>query len=279
MPRPPVTAEPPGGPPRELSEIVEALQQNSLLLERALWSPSVTVTARFKDQKGKNHAYNLEGTFLFRRPQSLRMDLRPGVGDQVMQIGSNDQEYWVWIEPEIKEMKWGRHRYAGWPCSENVSVRPDQLVSALGMGGLPGPEEGFIGPARKYGKSHDILYYLRQEKNGQYVLEREYWVERVPPYMIRLVLYRDSMGRMTMSAMLDDYRPAWEGGPLVPCIASIIWPKEDGKFTMSLGTVKGLPAEKVSPGAFVRPEQKNLPAGIERITQVDTACDSAGDAP
>jgi hypothetical protein len=310
-PPPKVQPVPPEQPPRTIEEIVATIEANAARLDQAfsLWSNSVAVTARFTDRQGKEHVYNLDGNFLFQPPQRLRMDLRPSMGDQVMQIGSNDADYWVWIEPEWKKMWWGRYVHVGKPCTETIAVRPDQLVAALGLGGLPNAEEGLIGPVRKYGRTHDILYYMRRRavedeapsaersaasrrKDGGsstthptplrpassklspgYRLEREFWVDRLPPYLIRVVLFRDALGRETTSAFLDDYRAAWEGGPLVPHAVSIIWHQDNGKFTMFISRVQGLPAEKVGPRAFLRPTREELPAGVTDVIQVDADCD------
>jgi hypothetical protein len=271
---PPFKPEMPPAPPRELHDIVDVIEQNNARLDRPLWSQGVAVSARFRDDKGAQHSYNLEGSFLFREPRSLRLDLRPGVGDQVMQIGSNDEDYWIWVEPEIRTMRWGRHRHAGKPCAASIAVRPDQLAAALGLRGLPEREQGLIGPVRKFGKSCDILYYVRRQPDHEYALEQEYWVERTPPYMIRIVRYRDAFGRDAMNAFLDDYRPAWDGGPLIAHKISIFWPKDDGQLTLSIGAAKGMEAGKVSPKAFLRPQRSDLPRGIDRIIQVDADCDA-----
>ncbi len=269
-----VVQEGPPPPPRELEEIVGSIEANAALLDRALWSNSVAVTARLKDSAGREHVYNLDGNFLFEGPRSLRMDLRPGVGDQVMQIGSNEGSYWLWIEPEMGTMWWGKYEHVGRQCSEIISVRPDQLVAALGMGGLPKTDQGLIGPALRSGKTLDMLLYLRERPAGGYALNREYWVERRPPYMVKVVLFRDALGRVSMSAYLDWYQAAWEGGPLVAHEVSIIWPIEGGKLTMSIGRMRGMDAGKVSTRAFERPTEDALPGGIERVIQVDEDCDS-----
>jgi len=273
-PPPPVKPEQPPAPPRELRDIVDLIERNNALLDRPLWSQGVTVAAQFRDDKGQHHSYNLEGSFLFRAPRCLRLDLRPGVGDQVMQIGSNDEDYWIWVEPELHTMRWGRHRHAGKPCAGSMAVRPDQLAAALGLRGLPDREKGLIGPARKFGKAYDILYYVRRQPGREYLLEQEYWVERTPPYMIRIVRYRDSFGRDAMNAFLDDYRPAWEGGPLIAHKISVLWPKEEGQLVLSIGAAKAMEPGKVSPRAFQRPQQGDLPAGITRVIQIDADCDA-----
>lgn len=263
---------PPDPPPatRSTAEIISTLNTNSSRINQALWSSSVSVTARLTDHEGAEHRYNLDGTFLFRRPGSLRMDLRPSLGENVMQIGSNRDEYWVWIEPELGMMRWGRHENVGKPCSENIAIHPHQLAAAVGLGELPEAGDGLLGPARVWGSRYDRLVYLRSRGDGSYLLDREYRVERVPPYMIRLVVFRDALGRRSMSAFLDDYRPAWKDGPLVPHAVNIDWPLDGGNFTMRMDRVRGV--RKVSPTAFERPQPEDLPAGVTDVVQVDADC-------
>ncbi len=266
-------------------EITEAIEANAARLDQALWSSNASVTARFLDRQRVERTYNLEGAFLYQAPRSLRVDLRPGVGDQVMQIGSNDDDYWVWIEPEMGLLWWGRYRYLGRPCAGRMAVRPDQLVAALMLDGLPRRGGRLIGPARKHGNTYDILYYVRcddaadraaSSEGGaalEYRLDREYWVERVPPFMVRVVQFRDALGRVVTSALLDDYRPAWDGGPLVPHTISMHWPLDDGRFTLMLTGLRGMPADKVSPRAFLRPTDETLPPGVREVVQVDADCE------
>lgn len=267
---------PPAGPfapqpLRSTGEIVAAIEHNAAKFDRPLYCPALTVTARYVDENKKQHAYNLEGTLAFRRPRDLQMDLRPGLGEQVMQIGSNNEDYWIWIEPEVKSMRWGHYRHVGKPCAEKISIRPDQLVASLALSGLPGPDEGLIGPLRKFGKKFDILYYGRRTTEGGWRLDREYHIDRNPPHQARLVLFFDEFGRLSMSAFLDRYAEAWKAGPQVPRDVSIIWHQDEGKFTMNMDILRGV--EKLTPRAFVRPTPgAGLPDGL-RVIQVDADCD------
>ncbi|MFQ5430855.1 MAG: hypothetical protein ACE5E1_11150, partial [Phycisphaerae bacterium] len=231
---PPVPPSPPPGPPRELADIVATIEANAARLDRPLWCSPIRAKARFTDEDGRQHAYNLDGSLLFRRPRDLRVDLRPGLGEQAMQIGSNDAAYWVWIEPELSRMWWGRYAHLGKPCVARMIVRPDELVAAIGLGGLPKPADGWFGPARKFGRDHDILYYLRRLPSGEYLLAREYWVSRAAPFLIVGVKSRDRFGRVSMSALLDRYEPAWDGGPMIPHAINILWPQDEGAFTLWL---------------------------------------------
>lgn len=274
--RPPVTEEEGGpvGPPRSTNDIVYGVEENVSKLTEALWSSSVSTTARFRDERGKGHSLNLDGTLIFAKPRNFRMDLRPGLGDQVMSIGSNDDAFWVWIEPETGTMSWGHHRNAGRPCCEEMPVRPDQLISALVVAGLPTESEGLYGPVRRFGKTHDILTYHRAHPQQDH---REYWVMRKPPYLVEMVIFRDAMGRMVMSAYLDEYEPAWDGGPALPHSVNIIWPTQDAKFTMRVDGYQKKRLEEVSPRAFALPTRRNLPEGVRRIVQVDADCEGGGE--
>jgi len=281
-----LTGCPPGGPnnntgvppvppdPRAVNEILESINANAALLNQPIWSNSVSVTADFVDSRGKSHSYNLDGSLLYRKPRELRVDLRPSVGDPVMQIGSNNETFWMWVEPEMQMMRWGKHEHVGKPCSGRMSIRPDQLVAALGLSRLEPDQDGLIGPAIIAGKEYDRLQYLRKYDNKTYIAEREYWVDRSPPFMVRYVTFRDAQGKQTMIAGLGDYKRVWEEGPLVPHQMVFEWPQERGRLRLTIRKI-GAPTGAVNPRAFVMPDERRLPRGITDVEQVDAECDGA----
>lgn len=263
-------------PPRELDEIVNAINDNAAKLDRAMWCGAVHVVAHLVDSKRKEHTYNFDGKLLYQFPRSLWLDLRHGLGDPVMQVGSNDEEYWAWIVPEMEQMWWGRHRNAGKPCVQKIAVRPEHMVAALGVSALPKSADGLIGPIRAYGREYDILYYASIEPDGGYRFARQYYVERSAPFQVRLITFLDKFGQKEMSAFLDNYRPTWDGGPLVAHDVSIFWPKENGKLTVKMDRVIGKDASEVSSGAFLRPADSQVPARVRNnIEQIDAQCDAS----
>lgn len=260
--------------PRPLEEIMESIHANAALLNRPLWSSAVHVTADFPDRNGKSHKYNLNGTLLYRKPRELRVDLRPSIGDPVMQIGSNADTFWIWVEPELQMMRWGKHEHAGKPCAGRMSIRPDQLAASLGLQRLTVNEPGLSGPALQAGKDFDKLVYMREYADRRFMIEREIYVERVPPFMIQVMRFIDARGQETMRANLSDYKRAWDNGPLVPHKMEFIWPQDGGRLTLEASNL-GKPTGAVNPRAFIMPDERRLPRGIQDVQQVDAECDGA----
>ncbi|MCA9254465.1 MAG: hypothetical protein KDA33_02460 [Phycisphaerales bacterium] len=275
----PETPTPPIDKPRPVrdrtdDEIVGTIQRNQSKLNRALWSSNVGVVAHITDKKGDEHSYNLEGTLLFQRPRNLLINLRPGLGGTVMQVGSNEREYWAWVEPELAQMWWGRHENVGKPCSEEVFVNPSELVAAMGIG-LPGADSNLIGPARKSLTTTDALTYMRRLDGGGFKLAQEYRVMREEPFLVDVVIFYDEYGRKAMTASLEDYREAWEGGPLLAHRVSVIWPLEKNKLSLEVGSFKDFDESKLKANAFDRPTASPpLPPDVyAHMLQVDAGCD------
>jgi len=267
---------PPPERPRSNEDIVFTLEANTAKLDQALWSNSVQVVARIVDENKKDHAYNLEGSLLYSQPRNLLIKLRPGVGGEVMQIGSNRDEFWAWVEPEINRMWWGRYEHANKPCAQRVLVRPDELVAALGIG-LPKTEgTDLIGPIRRSGKKFDILQYVRLTDEGLPEPVQEYWISRKAPYLVELVAFFDQFGRKAMTASLTDYQPAYEDGPLLAHKVSVFWPIEGSKLSLAVRRYRAIDSTKLKDSAFARPtDSPPLPASVaQNILRIDADCDS-----
>jgi len=270
---PPIITGPAGAPePRPLEEIMESIHANGALLNRPLWSSSVHVTADFPDNRGKSHKYNLDGTLLYRKPRELRVDLRPAIGDPVMQIGSNADAFWIWVEPELQMMRWGKHEHVGKPCSGRMSIRPDQLVQSLGLQRLTSNDPTLAGPALTAARDYDKLTYMREYEPKRFCLDREIYVDRSPPFMIRVMRFFDTRGQESMRASLSEYKQAWANGPLVPHAMVFDWPQDGGRLSLEISKV-GPPTGAVNPRAFVMPDARRLPRGVTDIVQVDAECD------
>ncbi len=261
-----------GGGAKPLPEVVAAINSNAARLNQALWSSNIDADTRFHDESGKQHSFDLDGTLLYRPPMSLRLDLSHGLGEKVMQVGSNPEEYWVWIAPEVRRMWWGHHRNAGRDCTRRLVVQPHELICALGLSGLPSQADGLTGPRRIKGKRHDILQYFRPVDGGELRLVREYRVDYAAPHHVRLVAFYDEGGKIEVSAYLDEYRQTWNNGPLVPHNINVVSHRTKDEFTLSMKGATPMPDNKIAAGAFERPTDR-LPAEIRsNIVQIDADC-------
>lgn len=260
---------------RSTEEIVRTVNANASKIDRPVYAQPVHVLADFTDDYGHRRRFNLDGALLVRKPRDFRLDLKHPLGERVLQVGSNENDYWCWIVPEVATYWWGRHQHAGKTCADSVPLRPEQLAEALGMNELPDDPQQYVGPLRLFGNQYDRLLFSSRNQAGGLSVEREYWVDRKPPYLIRVVLFRDEYGRRGMSAVLDDYRALWRGGPYLAHKISVMWPPDSGRTEggqLELVVDRwGPPPGRISPRAFVRPPE--APPGVARMIQVDLACD------
>lgn len=279
---PPPPPNPPDRPysvERSLSAIVNTINGNNSQIDRPLYASPVQVTAKFVDDRGHSHSYVLEGGLLVRCPSDFRLDLRHSLSEPIMQVAANAEEFWLWIRPETSTYWWGRFANVGKTCMDAMPLRPDELAEVLGMRPLPTAQQGVVGPARIFGDRYDRLVYLRKSDGG-FLVEREYWVERSAPFLVRLILFRDELGRRSMNALLDDYRADWSGGPLIAHKISVYWPQKSGRLEegrLLLTIDRWTEPNRISSRAFVRPE--SAPEGIARTVQVDQDCGGSAAPP
>ena len=80
-------------------------------------------------------------------PRRLRFDIKHTLAGSVARVGSNNERYWLWIEPEVSTMWWGEWRYVDQGRGGgSLPLRPNQVLDALMM--RPLPESCRIGCAR-----------------------------------------------------------------------------------------------------------------------------------
>ena len=70
---------------------------------------------------------------------------------------------------------------------------------------------------------------------GRLLIEKEYWLDRRPPRLIRRVIFRDAEGVVSMTSELSDYRPLPGAGPSLPYSMVAEWPKEGARMEFDVG--------------------------------------------
>ncbi|MEK6676563.1 MAG: hypothetical protein AABZ47_13035 [Planctomycetota bacterium] len=188
-----------------------------------------SVDGHFATPEGNRRSYHLDGTLFFLSPGYIRFDLRT-FGDTQMLFGSNRDQYWCYNKHDDS---WYCGTHDGTLSQpHNLPARPDQLVAALGLTPIPIDTHGrsthprFRAVQRVVDEAQQVLF-IASRPGGQAVIEREIWLDRYPPQLVRRVVYRDTDGVVDMESLLDDYRRMGEDGPLLPMSMTARWPKLD----------------------------------------------------
>ncbi len=183
--------------------------------------------------EGRRRSYHADGTLFYLGPRNLRFDLRKFGESQVL-VGSNQEAYWVYTRDD-EQFYCGRHDRED-DLPEGIPLRADQMIDALGLRPIPthwlGP--GGVRQVQRIEDEHQQVMFLPRDDRGQLVLEKEYWLDRFAPRLVRRVIFRDSRGDVVMDARLDGYRRQDLGDVFLPGEVSVSWPQSDSALRFQI---------------------------------------------
>lgn len=205
-----------------MSEAVAVVNANLAKIEGTLRAAGA-VDGFFTSPGGGRRSFHLDGTLFYLAPCYLRFDLKT-FGDRQMLFGSNKTHYWLYSKEEERYVC-GRHD-ASDELPSDLPMRPDQIVDALGLTPLPTHWLGSDGVRRvqRVEEETQQILFLARSNDGRLTLEKEYWLDRFVPQLVRRVLFRGAEGVTEMSSRLDGYRPLTPGGPYLPWEMVADWP-------------------------------------------------------
>ncbi len=193
---------------------------------------SGSVDGRFVNpDSGREVNYSLDGTLFHLAPHYVRFDLKK-FGDRQILFGANDAYFWFYTREEDRYYC-GRQGESD-EVPEEIPVRPDQIVDALGLTTIESDGSGGRIVQRVERDVQQILF-LKTDDEGRTVLEREYWLDRYPPRLVRRVVFRNADGLTTMESFLDDYRPIDAEGAVLPYTMSAEWPDKGARMRFEVG--------------------------------------------
>ena len=266
---PPADSRPPP-PSRATQEVVRHVNDNCPAPGATLYSPVVTVTGALRDRDGKRHDLDLRGVLVMKAPRSIFLRLDHALESGQIQLGANDEEYWVAIRRGYETMWWGRQVNIGRPGMESLPIDPPRVADALGLRKLP--ERGVLGPMRISDQSYDRLIYGRPNDDTGTASDRVYYVDRHPPFLVRGIDYLDAHGEVEMQVVLSRYAPVPGLSGLRAGRIEINWP---GRNSVMKIDIEGLRVpETVHPRTFIRPTEP--PEGIRTMRQIDEMYESGG---
>lgn len=205
---------PVSGPPPTKEAVVAYLNDNASRIQ----------TFRSDDLSITVHAgaipVGLNGKLMTEKPRNFRMS-GDALGNRVVDLGSNSQEFWWWISKDnppdqyfcsYKDMQEGRVRRLPFP------IQPEWIMETMGLGPY--------GPAEKYELEHDdyTLKLIERTRTPQgqpvrkvIVMKRaEQNVKSGYPQVVEYLLLDDATGKELCSAHVGQVHAAAGNGAVVP---------------------------------------------------------------
>jgi hypothetical protein len=259
------TSQPLPALPRVVAERI--VNANASLIDgtlRAMGSVDGTVT----DEKGVRRSFSLDGVLFYLRPSYLRFDLKK-FGDRQILLGSNAEQYWIYNKQD------GAFRCSVHGDDEELSaafpIRPRQLLDALGLSPIGDSfrelldalglsligdslRDQSVGRVQRIETDSQQILFIVRDESGAMVVEKEYWLDRFAPRLIRRVVFRDGDGGLEMDSRLSDYRVSFDDGPLLPHLMEANWPGAGASLTFTIAKWSVHPAVGPTGPQFSTPE-------------------------
>ncbi len=243
--------------PVPMRQALHVLNENAAAIQGTLRATG-SVDGFFTDEGGRKRRFHVDGVLFFLSPSFLRFDLKKFGNRQVL-FGSNDVAYWVFMK-DGESWYCGDHDAPG-RLPPNVPVKPAQLVDALGLNPVPirAGDARLHSPIQRVTESHQQVLFLEYNETGRLIVEKEYWLDRYPPRLVRRVVFRDGDGVVEMDSRLDDYGPLKTGGPLLPRVMTADWPQARAQIRFRIDKWKRFEQIKQDAIQFKIPRACDLP--------------------
>ena len=217
--------------PQNEREALARVNQNLVGIDQPLQYKALA-SFSFRDANGRDRRFiGHEAALIFAPPQYLRFDVRSLAG-VVAQFGSNDERYWVWIEPELEKLWWGY--WDRIDATEQLILPPDDLLDVLMLRPLPSALAGDLRPLlRKTGDEHQLLF-IRLNDDNQPCGLREIRLDPFQPYQPLEIIDRLPDGRIQMQAYLSQYRRVGDDGPYTARKYVVYWPLNKSELRLDV---------------------------------------------
>ena len=213
----------------------------------------------------------LRGVMVSQKPRNFRLGAKT-LGNPVVDLGSNDQEFWYWISKAdppyqvycaYKDLNEGRVRRMPFP------FQPEWVMESMGLGPY--------GPADKYKLEHDAdtVRLVEKTTSPQGAPVRKVIVFKRRPVaapnaqVTDYLLVDDASGKEICGARISEVQVDRNTGAILPKRIELRWPSEKLKLALRMdGTVVN---PQVSPLVFTRQTMPGVQSFNLARMQVDNA--------
>ncbi len=190
------------------------------------------VDGHFTTQDGSRRSFHVDGVLFYLKPLYLRFDLK-SFGDRQFMFGSNASQYWVYSKSD-DQTYCGPHGKTTLPVG--LPVRPEQIVDALGLslmaqGGQLGSTHRLI---QRVEEKYQQVLFVELYDDGRVVFEKECWLDRYEPRLVRRVVFRNEDGVVEMTSELEGYKRLGSEGPWLPTTMSVDWPQDGADMRLKV---------------------------------------------
>ena len=220
-----------------------------------------TVSGHVTTPAGRRVHFTLDGFLIYLGPRCLRFDLKSLAGTEML-FGSNETHYWYYSRRDDESYYCRRHDPTETLANAGIPLNPAQLIDALGLTPI------LLAPAvpveaepiqRVVAESQQLLFVVT-DAEGRRHIEKEYWVERYAPRLVRQVQFRDADGVVIMESRLEGYKLLAEDGPWLPRVVEADWPTSGVQMRFRISRWRALP--QVGPEALTFTPPHLLPDPI-----------------
>jgi hypothetical protein len=208
---------------------------------------------------GRRRHYSVDAVLFFLRPNHIRFDLKK-LGDRQFLFGSNTEMYWFYDKQSDEYYCGGHDEPQDYPA--DMPIHPDQIADALALRPIgldPKYEMKMDGAGRAIAQrvvdDYQQILFVVPGSGGRAVPEKEYWLDRRPPQVVRRVLFRDAEGLIELESRLDEYKSVESDGPMLPHVMLANWPEHGARMRFRVSRWTQVP--QVSPGGpqFATPRE------------------------
>jgi len=209
-----------------LEDVITLVNENSARVE-SLYSTDAKISAPWFP--------TLKARLAFHRPQRLRLLARTSLSGPEIDLGSNDEAFWVWIaRSNPPQTYFCRHdQFAMSPLRRSFPIEPGWLVDALGVGQLA-PIEEHHGPTPR----EDGNLEVRTVKRGPFGnMTKVTVLDATHGWVIEQSLY-DERGVLVASAAASEHRRDPISQAVLPAKVELEWPAAKMSLRLDLGDVQ-----------------------------------------
>jgi hypothetical protein len=241
-------------PTEPLASVVAHINQNNNRI-KTIWASGEFdgyVRAQQKDGTSRREPISGEKLFLaYRKPGELKMAGEKGLVGRLFEIGSNREQFWMWIPFEkIDTMWWGEHANAASLNSKAIPVRPDLLTQVLGIEDVNSDLLKDPIPVMRFNDDeHAYMIVFSTITTDRMIAQKEVWYD-VHTYLPRLVNFFDPDGRIVLRAYLSSHKPINDApdAPKMATVFDLYFLQTDTKLVLKLSQLKennnGIPNDR-----------------------------------